>query len=263
MDAYNEFAKVYDELMDETPYDKWFDFLQKKLNSYGVENGLLLDLGCGTGIMTEKFSRQGYDMIGVDASMEMLNQAFDKKTKSKLDILYLCQDMRNFELFGTVKAVYSVCDVVNYLLADEDLEKVFRLVNNYLDPDGIFIFDFNTVYKYQTIIGDTVIAENRKDCSFIWENSYDKKSEINEYVLSLFIKEKEGNTYHKYMEEHKQKGYTLETMKTSIKKAGMEFLEAMDADTLDSPSETSERIYCIVREKEVKGKVRKISGKGI
>jgi ubiquinone/menaquinone biosynthesis C-methylase UbiE len=260
METYNEFAKVYDELMDETPYDKWFEFLRKKLNEYGVDKGLILDLGCGTGIMTEKFAQATYDMIGIDSSMGMLNQAFEKKTKSGLDILYLCQDMRAFELYGTVKGVYSICDSVNYLLEDKDLDKMFRLVNNYLDPDGIFIFDFNTVYKYQIVIGNTVIAENRDDCSFIWENTYDMKSEINEYVLSLFVKE--GELYHKYIEEHQQKGYTLEKMKDRLEKSGMKFLEAIDADTLDVPTEKSERIYCIAKEKAVKGKLRKLIGKG-
>lgn len=256
MGAYNEFAKVYDELMDEIPYEKWFNFLQKKLKNHGINTGLLLDLGCGTGTMTEKFASEKYDMIGVDVSMEMLHQAFEKKIKSGHDILYLCQDMRSFELYGTVKAVYSICDSVNYILEEKELCKIFQLVNNYLDPNGIFIFDFNTVYKYQTIIGDTVIAENREECSFIWENSYDKENEINTYALSLFIKE--GTRYQKYIEEHQQKGYTLKKMQNLIEFAGMEFLEAVDADTLGLVNEKSERIYCIAKEKAVKGKLRKL-----
>ncbi len=256
MKAYNEFAKVYDELMDEIPYDKWFDFLRKKLAAYGVNSGLLLDLGCGTGTMTEKFAKEGFDMIGIDSSMEMLNQAFEKKMESECNILYLCQDMREFELYGTVKAIYSVCDVVNYIVDKKDMVRVFQLVNNYLDPNGVFIFDFNTIYKYQTIIGNTVIAENREDCSFIWENTFDEIENINEYVLSLFVKE--GEHYRKYIEEHKQKGYTIKEIKDCLEEAGMEFLEAMDADTFAEPTEISERIYCIAKEKAVKGKVREI-----
>jgi SAM-dependent methyltransferase len=254
MGAYQIFAEVYDELMDETPYDKWFEFLQNKLEEYDVTSGLLLDLGCGTGTMTECFAKQGFDMIGIDNSMEMLAQAFEKKAEEELDILYLCQDMREFELYGTVKAVYSICDSVNYILEDKELIETMRLVNNYLDPDGIFIFDFNTEYKYEMIIGDQVIAENREDCSFIWENTYDKDSKINAYELSLFIKE--GDLYEKHVEEHFQKGYSLSHMKELVEAGGMEFIEAIDADTLTVPTDQSERIYIVAKEKAVKGKLR-------
>lgn len=260
MEAYNNFAKVYDELMDEIPYEQWFIFLCDKLKEYEVIDGLVLDLGCGTGTMTEKFATAGFDMIGVDVSIEMLNQALEKKDKSESDILYLCQDMRSFELFGTVKAAYSICDSVNYLLEDQDILKMLRLVNNYLDPDGIFIFDFNTEYKYEHIIGNQVIAENREDCSFIWENTYEMESKINSYALSLFVKQ--GEVYHKYIEEHYQKAYSFEKMEKLVEQAGMTFLEGIDADTLEEPTEKSERIYMVVKEKEVKGKLRKLIGKG-
>jgi hypothetical protein len=106
------------------------------------------------------------------------------------------------------------------------------------------------------MIGNTVIAENREDCSFIWENTFDAIENINEYVLSLFVKE--GEHYRKYVEEHKQKGYTIKEIKDCLEEAGMEFLEAMDADTFAEPTKTSERIYCIAKEKAVKGKVREI-----
>ena len=117
----------------------------------------------------------------------MLELAQEKKEKTGRDILYLLQDMREFELYGTVRAVVSVCDCVNYVTEEEDLAEVFRLVNNYLDPDGVFLFDFNTKYKYQEILGDQVIAEDRETCSFIWDNYYDEEEEINEYELTLFV----------------------------------------------------------------------------
>lgn len=261
MGAYQIFAKVYDELMDEIPYEKWFLFLQNKLKEYEITSGLVLDLGCGTGTMTELFAEEGFDMIGVDNSMDMLNEAMGKKADHEYDILYLCQDMREFELFGTVRAIYSVCDSLNYILEDDELIKTFRLVNNYLDPEGIFIFDFNTEYKYQEIIGDQVIAENREDCSFIWENTYDLDTKINSYELSLFIKE--GELYQKHVEEHFQKGYTLSHMKDLLVKGGMEFIEAIDAETLREPTSESERIYVVAREKEVKGKLRSLLKKHI
>ena len=172
MDAYTSFARVYDTFMDNIPYEEWAVYLTGLLNEYGVNDGLVLDLGCGTGNMTELLAKEGYDMIGVDNAEEMLEIAMEKREKSGHDILYLLQDMREFELYGTVRAVVSVCDSVNYIDEEEDLTEVFRLVNNYLDPGGVFIFDFNTLYKYREIWGDRTIAENREDCSFIWDNYY-------------------------------------------------------------------------------------------
>ena len=253
MDAYTSFARVYDTFMDNIPYEEWAVYLIGLLNEYGVNDGLVLDLGCGTGNLTELLAKEGYDMIGVDNAEEMLEIAMEKREKSGHDILYLLQDMREFELYGTVRAVVSVCDSVNYIDEEEDLTEVFRLVNNYLDPGGVFIFDFNTLYKYREILGDRTIAENREDCSFIWDNYYYEEERINEYELSIFIREKE-NLFRRYEETHFQRGYTLDEMIRMIKDSGLEFVTAYDAFTREAPKEDSERIYVIAREK---GKIKK------
>ena len=206
MEAYTSFARVYDTFMDNVPYKEWADYLGKILKEYGIDDGLVLDLGCGTGNMTEMLASSGYDMIGVDNAEEMLEIAMEKKVESGHDILYLLQDMREFELYGTVRAVISACDSVNYITDDEDLTEVFRLVNNYLDPEGLFVFDFNTEYKYREILGEQTIAEDREECSFIWDNYYDKDERINEYELTLFVRDEEQpQLYRKYQEEHFQR----------------------------------------------------------
>ena len=162
MEAYTSFAQVYDTFMDNIPYEEWGAYIVSLLREYGISDGLVLDLGCGTGSMTEVLSGYGYDMIGVDFSEDMLEIALEKRDASGHDILYLLQDMRSFELYGTVRAVVSVCDCVNYLLEEQDLTETFRLVNNYLDPGGIFIFDLNTEYKYRELLGEATIAEDRE-----------------------------------------------------------------------------------------------------
>lgn len=229
------------------------DALQKNLQ---VEKSTILDLGCGTGILTEMMADRGFHMIGVDNSEEMLRIALERQALQKEgnkeethieDILYLLQDMREFELYGTVGAVISVCDSMNYLLEEADILETLKSVNNYLYPRGIFIFDFNTVHKYRDIIGDTTIAENQEECSFIWENYYYQQEEINEYDLTVFVKEDDGR-YSKFCETHYQRGYTLQQMKHLIGEAGMEFVTALDVDTLGEVSENSERIYVVARE---------------
>lgn len=292
MEAYTDFASVYDIFMDDTPYRDWAETIAELIETYGLsrpvrkpkqeeekeekpkkekseegtgrnrnkiseedrrsqEKNLVLDLGCGTGTLTELLAQKGYDMIGIDNSEEMLNLAMHKKRESGSDILYLCQDMRDIDLYSTVGTVISVCDCVNYLLEEEEIEDTFRLVNNYLYPGGLFIFDFNTVYKYKTVIGDTTIAENREECSFIWENYYHEEEHINEYEVTVFVKEeKKRELFRRFTETHYQRGYTFEEMKGFVERAGMKMITAFDADTGKEPKETSERIYLLARECE-------------
>lgn len=263
VEAYTSFASVYDKFMDNVPYEEWGGYIHDLLCGYGVRDGIVLDLGCGTGTMTELLAGYGYDMIGVDNSEDMLELAMEKRIASGHDILYLLQDMREFELYGTVRAVVSVCDSVNYITEPEELREVFRLVNNYLDPGGIFLFDFNTEYKYREVLGDRTIAEDRGGCSFIWDNCYYEDEQINEYDLTLFIREgaaagrdeaagenreENGALYRKYRETHFQRGYTLEEIRELINSAGLVFDAAYDMDTRGEVTKTSERICVIARE---------------
>ena len=249
MEAYSSFAEVYDIFQDNVPYEEWCSYVTGLLREQGVERGLVLDLGCGTGSLTGLLAEAGYDLIGIDNSGEMLQMAMNKRAASGQDILYLLQDMREFELYGTVRAVVSICDSMNYMMEYRDLVQVFRLVNNYLDPQGIFIFDFNTEYKYREILGNQVIAEDRDECSFIWENYYNHTSMINEYELTLFVREDEEEAlYRKYQESHFQKAYTLREIRGLIEKAGLKFVAAYDAYTKKAPMHTSERITVIARE---------------
>ena len=247
MSMYENFARVYDTFMDNVPYEEWSRYLIGLLRREKIEDGLVLELGCGTGSMTQLLSAAGYDMIGVDNSEDMLEIAMEKKTGSGLNILYLLQDMREFELYGTVRAVVSVCDSINYITEEEDLLQVFRLVNNYLDPGGIFIFDMNTVYKYQELLGDITIAENREDCSFIWENTYYEEEQINEYDLTLFLQQEDG-LYRKYEETHYQRAFELDTIKKLLKRDGMKLEAVYGAFTLEEPGEECERVYFVARE---------------
>ena len=302
--SYSAFAYVYDELMDNVPYDDWAQYLIGLLKENGVVDGLVCELGCGTGQMTRRLAAAGYDMIGIDLSEEMLDVAreqeygayegefegideaadmpdeeredifeedsADRQEAGDVDIaepsiLYLQQDMREFELYGTVSAVVSICDSMNYMTTDEDLLQVFRLVNNYLDKDGVFIFDMNTEYKYRELMGDTTIAENREDVSFIWENLYDAEKRLNEYCLTLFAKveaedEEDGEEtektalYEKYEEVHLQRAYPLAEVKRLLAEAGMTFVAAYDVLTHEAPGPECERMYVVAREGHQSGK---------
>lgn len=248
MDAYTSFAQVYDLFMDNIPYDDWCNYLVELLNKYGVNEGLILELGCGTGSVTRRMAAKGYNMIGIDNSEDMLAIARDVSEDASDNILYLLQDMTEFELYGTVNAIISICDCMNYILAENELLKVFKLANNYLEKDGIFIFDMNTEYKYKEILDDNVIAENRDEGSFIWENTYYEDDKINEYNLTLYIKDNEDNKYNRFEETHYQKAYSVENVIRLIEEAGMKFIKVYDAFTFEEPNENSERVYFVAKE---------------
>ncbi len=250
MDSYTGFAKVYDLFMEDVPYKEWSRWIAEMLRAHGIEDGLVLDLACGTGVMTELLAEAGYDMIGIDQSEEMLERALDRKEQSGHDILYLCQDMREFELYGTVRAIVSVCDSMNYVLEEEAfLDILTAAAENYLDYGGLFLFDLNTEYKYQMLLGEQTIAENREEGSFIWENSYDEEEKINEYELTLFIREDSGY-YRKYEEVHYQRAYPLDTVKELVARSGLKLLQVCDAYTGEPVREDSERI-CVVCRREL------------
>ena len=247
MEAYTGFASVYDLFMDNIPYKDWCAYVIGLLKEHGISDGLLLDLGCGTGKLTRLLAAEGYDMIGVDLSEEMLEIALEHEMEDPKQILYLQQDMREFELYGTVRALVSICDSMNYLEDYEDLVQVLRLANNYLDPKGMFIFDMNTVYKYREQLGEQTIAENREESSFIWENYFDEGEMVNEYDLTLFIRDEDGR-YSKYEETHYQKAFEISAVLKAVKEAGMELVAVYDAFTREPVKENSDRVYFVVRE---------------
>lgn len=244
MDIYTGFARVYDIFMQDVPYEAWKDYLAGVLCREGITDGLICELGCGTGKMTRLLAADGYDMIGIDASEEMLSIAREQESEG---ILYLAQDMREFELYGTVRAIISVCDSLNYLLEDEELLQVFRLANNYLDPGGVFLFDFNTGYKFRELMGEQTYCEHREEGSLIWDNYYDGEERINEYALTLFVREEQG-LYRKYEETHYERGYELAEIVRLLERAGMKFVQACDGKDHGPVREDSGRIYVMARE---------------
>ncbi len=248
MEVYSSFAQVYDRFMEDVDYDMWVKYLKEIWRNYGLEPKLAAELGCGTGNITVRLAKSGIEMIGIDISEEMLNIAREKAEEENAEILYLCQDMCEFELYGTVDTIVSLCDSINYITEEDDLLQVFKLVNNYLEPKGLFIFDVNTEYKFKNVLGENTFAQSDEDAAYIWQNTYDEIEKINEYYVDFFIAENDGK-YLRVEECHYERAYSIEEIKGIIEQSGMEFLAVYDAFTFDMPKENSERIYFVVREK--------------
>lgn len=259
MEAYTVFAEIYDEFMGNIPYETWCDNVHGILCGSGIKNGLIAELGCGTGKITRIMSDKGYEMIGVDNSEDMLAAA---QGKDDGGILYLLQDMRELELYGTVGAVISLCDSMNYLVNDGELEEVLRKANLYLEKSGLFIFDMKTVYCYENVLGDSVQYEDNGECALVWENHFDKENSLHTYELTMFIvcdteDDGGGPLYERFSETHFQRAYSVEEVKTAICAAGMELAGIIDADTMSGMTETSQRLYYIAREAYQENKLYK------
>jgi SAM-dependent methyltransferase len=244
MEIYSGFAQVYDKFMA-LPYEDWADYIEGLWQDFGgglpyKKPRLVLDLACGTGSITGILSARGYDMIGLDISAEMLTIAKQKNP----DILFLNQDMRDFELYGSVDAIICLCDSLNYILEYEELVQVFKLTANYLNPGGIFIFDINTEYKYREILADNNFSHVEDDSAYIWENFYDADTRLNEYNATFFIKQ--GEFYIRHEEIHMQKAHSPQEIKSALQTAGLELLGEFDELSRKAPGLKSERIFYIV-----------------
>lgn len=245
MAAYEEFAFVYDMFMDNVDYDMWVKYIHRIWEKENIEPKLIAELGCGTGNITGRLAKEGYDMIGIDISEDMLSVARAKADDDGItNILYSLQDMTKFELYGTVDVILSLCDSINYITEYEDLVSVFKQVNKYLEPDGLFIFDINTEYKFKHILGDNTFADTEENAAYIWQNFYDEDEKINEYYVNFFIKNND-NTYERTEECHYERAYSVEEIKDALSEAGLVFEHSYDAFSFDAPKEDSERIYIV------------------
>ncbi len=243
--SYSAIAECYDALNSHIDYESFASFLNNEIRAGGVSDGsLVLDLACGTGNITLPLLKLGYDMIGIDLSGEMLNIARNKKDGDK--VLWLCQDMRSFELYGTVGAVVCCLDSINYLTSRNGLDKCFSLVHNYLDPNGVFIFDVNTPYKFETVYGNNhyILEDDGIFCG--WQNYFDKKSGLCDFELSFFYENGDGS-YTRLDETQTERCYSLKTLTNLLIKNGFEIVKVV-SDFDGSPvKDTDERAYFICR----------------
>jgi len=243
--SYTALADCYDRLMKGADYSGWADFITEYLKSYGIEPGaLMLELGCGTGSMTVELARRGWDMTALDLSPDMLIAAREKIARPENadigDILLLCQDMRSFELYGTMAAVVCVLDGINYLTETRDLRACFKTVMNYLDPGGVFIFDVNTPYKFKNIFGqrEMILEDEGVFCG--WKNNFDRESLICEFDLTIFKQEESGEWY-RFSEKQYERCYGITSLTKNLERAGFEEIKFFSGYSKNIFSETDER----------------------
>ncbi|MBO5098563.1 MAG: class I SAM-dependent methyltransferase [Clostridia bacterium] len=235
---YESFAYLYDRLTDDIDYGKFLEFIEGQFHKHNLNAELVLELACGTGSLTKLLSQKGYDVIGLDASSDMLEVAREKCP----DTLFINQDMTEFELYGTVDAIICCLDSVNYITDKRKLLKMFKLVNNYLNHGGLFIFDINSEYKLRNIIGNNCFVRNEEDIFYSWENELEK-DRVNFY-LTFFTKNKEG-TFERFDEMHTERIYKESDMKELLKKANLIHTDTVYDFKSIKKSKKSERIFFV------------------
>lgn len=247
---YESFAYYYDTFMDNIPYENWSQYIVSLFRQHHITTGTLVELGCGTGTLCKLISKEGYNIIGIDNSVDMLSLASDKLQREK-QITLLLQDMQDMDLgCGIYDGFYCVCDSLNYLLTTKEVLQTFQKIKSHLRKDGIFLFDIKTRFFYEFILGDQVFCDHQDTCSYIWENSFFEEDGINQYDLTIFAKEENTEFYRKYNEVHHQKSYSLPQLIDLLDESGLEYVTALDAFTYNPPREESERIYIIARNGE-------------
>jgi SAM-dependent methyltransferase len=232
--------------MDDVDYSQWADYIEALFDRYDVKPELILDLACGTGSLTLELATRGYDMIGIDISSDMLNRAMEKTDLSEVTPLWVCQDMRSFELYGSVDIILCTIDSLNYILDLNDLRDVFKLAGNYLNPGGLFIFDLNTPYKFEHVFANNLFYEVRDDIAYLWQNRYNPENKICDFDLTFFVRET-GGLYKRLEERQKQRAWLYEEIQSAIYGSCLNLTDVFNAFTFEKPLQTAERCFYIAK----------------
>ena len=245
--GYETFAFYYDSLTQNVNYDERAEYFDRLIQTFLHSSGnVLLDLACGTGTMSEKMTKRGYDVIGVDYSDSMLNQALEKKLEKGLSIQYVMQDMRELELYGTVDATICTLDSLNHLPSLADVTRVFQRVFDATEPGGVFLFDMNTLYKHRKILGNEIYLYETEDVYCVWENELQDDQCTVLITLQIFS-QLENGLYRRKTEYITERAYASEQIQEALKKVGFHVLGIYHADTLEPLKEDSQRMVVAAR----------------
>lgn len=235
--SYSSFARVYDKLTFNVGYEKRAEYICELLSRNGCGKGILLDLACGTGTLSEHIAKKGYDMILVDSSPEMLGFARERVP----DALVLCQDMTELDLYGTINAAVCSLDGINHLLTPISVKKAFSAVSLFTEKGGVFVFDVNTPYKHESVLGNNTFVYEKDDVYLVWQNSYRRKSRTVDINLDIFTCE--NGTYSRSSESFSERAYNIDDICRYLEETGFSVTGIYDDMTFDAPCEKSQRVY--------------------
>lgn len=243
--AYSAFAEFYDLLTGEISYPKRAEYFHQVLTKFGGGSGILLDLACGTGSLSVEMACLGYDVIGVDGSCEMLSAAMAKDNDAQGKVLYLCQQMEELDLYGTIQATVCALDSLNHVTDLDTLEKIFEKVSLFSESGSLFVFDVNSVYKHREVLGNNTFVYDMEEVYCVWQNTYHPENHLVDISLDFFVEE-EG-VYYRESEAFSERAYTPEQLDKLLEKTGFEKLAVYGEDSFDPPGETEQRLIYVAR----------------
>ncbi len=246
MAGYGDFAYYYDLLTENVNYESRCDYIHSLLAENGIGKGILLDLACGTGTVSLLMSEKGYDVIGVDASEDMLSQAQEKKAECSADVIFLCQKMEELDLFGTISCAVCTLDSINHVTDESTVKEIFRRVSLFMEDKGIFIFDVNTPYKHREVLGNNTFVYDMDDVYCVWQNSTDKQL-LTSISLDIFEKDEEDDVYYKYSEQFQEKGYELGDIEKWVQEYKFEVIGIYEEMTKNPVKDNTQRAVFVLK----------------
>ncbi|HFI0113996.1 TPA: class I SAM-dependent methyltransferase [Streptococcus suis] len=242
MATYETFAAVYDEIMDDSLYDKWTDF---SLRNLPQDTKTILELACGTGIQAVRFAQKGYEVTGLDLSYEMLELA-QKKAEAAGVMMELAQaDMMALEGVGEFDAVTCYSDSLCYMADQEAVLRVFEGVHSVLNQGGTFLFDVHSIYQMEEVFAGYSYHENYEDFAFVWDTYEGEHKHSIVHELTFFVKDEDSQEerFIRRDEVHEERTYPIETYVECLKQAGFASVEVFADFEDQAPTETSQRWF--------------------
>lgn len=244
---YSAFARYYDQLTGNISYEQRASYFDGIIKDFGAPGPILLDLACGTGSLSLAFAEKGYDVIGVDASPEMLSVAMEKKLEQGRDVLFLCQDMCDLDLYGTVDVTVCALDSLNHLPCPEQVQAAFRSVSLFTAPGGLFLFDVNSPYKQRQVLGNNTFVYDCDEVYCVWQNSYDIEQDSVHLSLDFFQYDEEEDCYRRQSEDFWERTYEPQWLQQELGRSGFELLALYADDSRQPPQAESQRLIFVAR----------------
>jgi SAM-dependent methyltransferase len=240
--SYGEFAYIYDELMRDVDYEQWISFFKERVTHDNKKHPIrVLDIGCGTGEIAIRLAKEGYEVVGVDLSEDMLAVANNKAMEAGVRVEFYQQDMVEISGLDPFDLIVIFCDSLNYLRTEEDVQKTFQNVFKLLKQDGLFLFDVHSVYKMDSIFMDGPFVSSDEEVSFIWNCFEGEHPHSVEHELTFFVKNEHNDDYTRFDEFHEQRTFPIQTFKNWLEEIGFKVIDVL-ADFSNPVQETSERI---------------------
>ena len=245
--SYGIFSSVYDILTENVEYEKIADRICSLLSHNGIDGGLLLDLGCGTGTLSFLLESKGFDVIGVDASEDMLMVANEKKYEESSSAMFLCQKAEKLDLYGTIDCAVSVLDTINHIDTLEKVKKAIEKVSLFMNMGGVFIFDINTPYKHEKILSNNTFIYDMDEVYCAWQNSYNKDTATTNIDLDFFIKNEDDECYERYSESFCEYAYIPQEILSIVENCGFEILNTYDDYSDNTINDKTQRIVVVAK----------------